>query len=68
MESVEMKLRKLPQDLKHEVEDFVDFLMEKKCKKHKKKPNLDWIGGLKEFKDQFTALELQKKADTWRED
>lgn len=68
MESVEIKIKKLPQHLKKEVEDFVDFLLEKKCKKRsrKRKPKLDWIGGLKEFKDQYTAMELQKKANEWR--
>jgi hypothetical protein len=60
MESVELKLRKLPRDLKNEVEDYVDFLLEKKCKKNARKPSLSWIGGLREFKDQYTALELQK--------
>lgn len=60
MESVELKLRKLPRDLKNEVEDYVDFLLEKKCKKNSRKPSLSWIGGLREFKDQYTALELQK--------
>jgi hypothetical protein len=66
MESVELKLKKLPRDLKDEVEDYVDYLLERKCKKNAKKPNLNWIGGLREFKDQYTALELQKKADEWR--
>ena len=33
----------------------------------KKKPKLDWIGGLKEYRDQYTALELQKKALDWRD-
>jgi hypothetical protein len=67
MEYVELKIRKLPKELKNEVEDFVDFLLEKKCKKHSRKPSLDWIGGLKEFKEQYTALELQKKAELWRD-
>ncbi|HLP60969.1 MAG TPA: DUF2281 domain-containing protein [Candidatus Deferrimicrobium sp.] len=66
MESVELKLKKLPRDLKNEVEDYVDYLLERKCKKSSKKPNLNWIGGLREFKDQYTSLELQKKADEWR--
>lgn len=67
VESVELKLRKLPSDLRNEVEDFIDYLLEKKCKKNSKKPNLGWIGGLRDFKDQYTALELQKKADIWRD-
>ena len=33
----------------------------------KKKPKLDWIGGLKEYRDQYTALELQKEALNWRD-
>lgn len=33
----------------------------------KKKLKLDWIGGLKEYRDQYTALELQKKALDWRD-
>ncbi len=67
MEAVEVKLRRLPRELKNEVEDFVDFLVEKRRKKRSRKPGLDWIGGLKEFKAQYTALELQKKADVWRD-
>ncbi len=66
MEPVEVKIKRLPQSLKKEVEDFVDFLIEKKCKKTSKKPTLSWIGGLKEFKDRYTSLELQKKANEWR--
>ena len=33
----------------------------------KKKPRFSWIGGLAEFRDQYTALELQKKAFDWRD-
>ena len=33
----------------------------------KKKPKLNWIGGLKEYRDQYTALELQKEALDWRD-
>ncbi|UCH97269.1 MAG: DUF2281 domain-containing protein [Candidatus Aminicenantes bacterium] len=66
MDPVEVKLKRLPRNLKKEVEDFVDFLLEKRNKKIRKKPTLSWIGGLKEFKDQYTSLELQKKANEWR--
>ena len=33
----------------------------------KKKAQLDWIGGLKEYHDQYTALHLQRKALEWRD-
>lgn len=35
--------------------------------RRKKKPKLDWIGGLKEYRDQYTALELQKEVLDWRD-
>ena len=42
-----------------------DFHEEVKVSKRKKELKLDWAGGLKEFRDQYTALELQKKALDW---
>ena len=36
-----------------------------KVSKRKKKLKLDWAGGLKEYRDQYTALELQKAAVEW---
>lgn len=65
METIEQKFIKLPRDLQQEVIDFIDFLFTKKVLKKSKKPKLDWIGGLKEYRDQFTSLELQKKAWEW---
>ena len=38
-----------------------------KVSNRKKKPKLDWIGGLEELRDQYTALELQKKSLEWRD-
>ncbi len=61
------KIRELPPELQEEVIHFIDFLRTKKSSKQKKKPNLEWIGGLKAYRDQYTALELQKKASDWRD-
>ena len=61
------KIRELPPELQEEVIHFIDFLRTKKSSKRKKKTNLEWIGGLKAYRDQFTALELQKKASDWRD-
>lgn len=66
MEAIEEKIKKLPPDLRKEVEDFVDFLLEKTKYKKGKKPKLNWIGGLREYRDKYTSLELQKKALEWR--
>ena len=64
---VEEKLKQLPRHLHEDVIDFIDFLLVKKVLKKKKRPKLDWVGGLKEYRDQYTALELQKKALDWRD-
>jgi len=65
MGSVEEKFRRLPPELQREVMDFIDFLLRKVKKKPGKKLRLDWAGGLKEYRDKFTSLELQKKALEW---
>ncbi|MBS3948444.1 MAG: DUF2281 domain-containing protein [Dethiobacter sp.] len=52
-------------DLQQEVIDFAEFLLEKKMRKRQKKLRLTWAGGLQEYRDQFTSLELQKKALEW---
>ncbi len=68
MENIEEMVKKLPPELKREVEDFVNFLIEKKARKRGKKPRHDWAGALKDYRDQFTSLELQQKALEWRGD
>jgi len=54
---------KLPPELQNEVKDFVEFLLEKKVRKDKygKKLRQDWAGALRDYREQYTALELQKK-------
>jgi hypothetical protein len=44
------------------------FLLEKQEKKSGRKLRQDWAGALKEYRDQYTSLELQKKALEWRGD
>ena len=67
MQTIDHKIKQLPQNLQREVIDFIDFLLSKKVRRKHKKPQLKWIGGLKEYRDKFTALELQKKASEWRD-
>jgi hypothetical protein len=63
--SLEKIIKELPPDLQQEVADFAQFLWQTKIKRKKRKLSLTWAGGLKEFRDQYTALELQKKAMEW---
>ncbi len=67
MERIEEKVKQLPPDLQNEVSNFIDSLLKKRASRRKKKPKLEWIGGLREYRDRFTSVELQKKASEWRD-
>jgi hypothetical protein len=60
-------MKELPVDLRRELEDFAQYLWEKKFKQgfKRKKLSLTWVGGLKEYRDKFTSLDLKKKALEW---
>ncbi|GBC82950.1 hypothetical protein HRbin10_02088 [bacterium HR10] len=68
MNKLEVLIRQLPSELQQEVLDFVEFLLEKRKRKAAKPLRQDWAGALKEYRDQYTALDLQKKALEWRGD
>jgi hypothetical protein len=68
MGKIEEMVRNLPPDLQKEVEDFIQFLLNKQKRKPAKKLRQDWAGALKDYRDKYTSLELQKKALEWRED
>jgi hypothetical protein len=59
----------LPERLQKEVRDFARFLAEKKVRPLRRKLRLDWAGGLKDLRDEYTSVELQHKIlDWWVED
>ena len=66
MKKIEELMKELPSELQQEVQDFAQYLVDTKVRRRKrKKLRLTWAGGLSEFRDQFTSLELQKKALEW---
>ncbi len=65
---LEELVKELPPDCKEEVRDFVEFLLERRGQKRGGKLRQDWAGALKDYRDQYTSLELQKKALEWRGD
>lgn len=65
MKSLEEVVRELPPDLQQEVQDFARYLLESKVRPKRSKMRLTWAGALSEFRDQYTSLELQKKALEW---
>lgn len=68
MKTLEEKIKELPPELQKDVFDFVEFLLEKRAKKRGKRLRQDWAGALRDYRDQYTSLELQKKALEWRGD
>ena len=67
-EKLEKTLNQLSPELQREVEDFAQFLLKKKTRKAGTTLKQDWAGALKEYRHQYTSLELQKKALEWRGD
>ena len=68
MQTLKELIEKLPPELQQEVRDFVEFLLERKVRKRERKLRQDWAGALRKYRDQYTSLELQKKALEWRGD
>lgn len=66
-EVIKAKFEELPENLKKEVLDFIEFLLQKHKKKlEKKKFKFKWEGGLSELKQKYSSVELQHKALEWR--
>ncbi|MCD6101560.1 MAG: DUF2281 domain-containing protein [Candidatus Cloacimonetes bacterium] len=65
--SIEIKLNSLPDNLKREVLDFINFLISKKKPKTvSSKFDFTWEGGLSDIKYQYTSVELQHQSMEWR--
>lgn len=65
METLEDLIKELPLELQQEVRDFTQFLLNTKVRPKQKNLRMTWAGALRDFRDQFTSLELQKKALEW---
>ncbi|TEU12057.1 MAG: DUF2281 domain-containing protein [Anaerolineales bacterium] len=65
MKTVEETIKELPPELQQEVEDFVQFLIEKRMRRPKGPLKLDWRGALRDLRDQYTSVTLQHKVLEW---
>ena len=65
---IEKKIHQLPEELRKEVLDFIDFLIFKSRKNlvDKKKFKFEWEGGLSEIKTKYNSVELQHITTEWR--
>jgi hypothetical protein len=68
MKTLEEMIRDLPPEAQRQVAEFVRQLAE--CPKPAPKRKLDqrWAGALRKYRDQYTSLQLQRKALEWRGD
>jgi hypothetical protein len=60
--SIEEMVKMLPEELQKEVKDFIQSLLEKRTKKRGVQLRQDWAGALRDYRSQYTSLEIQKKA------
>ena len=65
MEQIRDLVAKLSSQHQQKVLDFAQCLAEKKRKPKRKKLRLDWAGGLAEFNESYSSLELLKKSLDW---
>ncbi|MBM4285432.1 MAG: DUF2281 domain-containing protein [Deltaproteobacteria bacterium] len=68
MEGLEKLIQELPPELRQEVEDFIHFLLSKRVRQEGRRLRQDWGGALREYRGQYSALDLEKKALEWRGD
>ena len=61
-------VQELPPDVQTQVREYVEFLLVKHSRKPGKKLRQDWAGALRDFRKEYTSLELQRKALDWRGD
>ncbi len=66
--SLEAIIQALPPELQREVKDFAEFLLERRVRSGAKFLSQNWAGSLRGFRDQYTSLNLQRKALEWRGD
>jgi len=67
VQTIKEKVQQLSPQNQAEVIDFVDFLLSKEKTKERRKMKLDWAGGLKDLREQYTSVELEHQANLLRE-
>jgi len=68
MKSLEEMIRELSPDAQRQVADLVRRLAERKEPTRERRLKQRWAGALKKYRDQYTSIQLQRKALEWRGD
>ena len=64
---IEHKFNVLPDDLKKEVLNFIDFLIAKRKLEKSLTPfNFSWEGGLADYNEEYSSVDLQHQSMGWR--
>ena len=65
---IEIKAKELPEFLRKQVLDFMEFLSKKYSDNEVKTARLsfDWEDGLSDIKDETSSVDLQHKSLEWR--
>ena len=58
-------VQELPHDMRAEVRDFIEFLLAKRGRRVGTTLRQDWAGALRDYRQQYTSLELQHHALAW---
>ena len=66
--SLEELVRELPPDMVAEVRDFIEFLLSKQERRVGRPLQQNWAGALRDYREQYTSVELQHRALDWRGD
>jgi hypothetical protein len=66
MQTLEELVVQLPSEMRQEVRDFAEFLLEKQRSTPKGKPTFDWAGALKDLRHRYTSVQLQHEIAEWR--
>jgi hypothetical protein len=57
----------LPPDKRTEVRDFVEFLLAKPRRRTGRILSQEWAGALRDYREQYSSLQLERQALVWRE-
>jgi len=66
--SIDDLVKELSPNAQAQVKDFVEFLLTKQVRRRGGILRQDWAGALSDYREQYTSMELQKKALEWRSD
>ena len=68
LKTLDTLVKELPPVSQSEVRDFVEFLLAKRKRKSNGKLRQNWAGALSDYREEYSSLDLQKKALDWRTD